>query len=236
MEMTAMRALMLRGGGGGGGGSGMELVKSWTYDKKIVQDGVIEAMPSYSTSNESLVDAATIETLTLNTGDYYYYIFDRFLTIPIYDTTVLSTGMEEYHFVVKNGWIYPGTTYKAISDPTKTTGSIASSTSYLNTVLVYWGPSALESTTTSGYGAYQSVSSSITFTASTREFSVKSPSLRIRGNTTYFTQTAWSHLTDVRYQYVLDLYRTPKTGDFRNYWGQFDHVLDCVNSADHKLT
>ena len=62
---------------------------------------------------------------------------------------------------------------------------------------------------------------------------------QIRGHTTYFTSTYMNAVTDIRYQYVIEVYRAPKNHLNIDGWGStqnLQHVLECVNSTTHKLT
>ena len=68
---------------------------------------------------------------------------------------------------------------------------------------------------------------------------VKSPALSTRGHTTYFTSTYMNAVTDVRYQYVIDVYRAPKNNFDLDGWGNAQnllHVIDCVNNNNGTLT
>lgn len=68
---------------------------------------------------------------------------------------------------------------------------------------------------------------------------VKSPVLGVRGHTTYFTNTYMNALTDIRYQYVIDVYRAPLGELNIDGWEQdqaLQHILDCINADGHNLT
>lgn len=45
--------------------------------------------------------------------------------------------------------------------------------------------------------------------------------------------------TDIRYQYIIDVYRSPKNNlniDGFGIYTQADHIVDCVYSTNQKLT
>lgn len=45
--------------------------------------------------------------------------------------------------------------------------------------------------------------------------------------------------SDIRYQYVIDVYRAPLDNLNLDGWGQeqmLQHLADCINSTGHKLT
>ena len=46
-------------------------------------------------------------------------------------------------------------------------------------------------------------------------------------------------LTDIRYQYVIDVYRAPMNNLNVDGWEQdqtLQHIIDCVNTSGHDLT
>ena len=53
------------------------------------------------------------------------------------------------------------------------------------------------------------------------------------------TSSVWGKMTDIRRQYVIELYRVSKTNDALGGWGiwsQMLHIRNCVNTTNHKLT
>ena len=61
----------------------------------------------------------------------------------------------------------------------------------------------------------------------------------MRGSTTYFVNTYFNAITDIRYQFVADLYRAPKGAMNIDGWAigqQMMHVIDCVNNNNCNLT
>ena len=239
MDMTALRALMLRGGGtGGGGGAGSigELYKSYTYDKKLIEDGIKESLPTYSTSAQTLVSEAELENVTVDYDNYLYFLFQRSLTTPIYNTDNTGLGRVEYNTINYLAWPYLGPKdIPCIVDPSKTFNQSQTDLTVRSgrTATVYWTNMGTIDLTTGYYGGYQTFS---TITASGNTISIKSPAILIRGNATYFTSTYWSAMTDIRCQYVIELYRLPKHGEFHTLFGQYEHIFDCIRANDHKLT
>ena len=60
----------------------------------------------------------------------------------------------------------------------------------------------------------------------------------MRGNTTYFTSSAWGKITDIRRQYVIEVYKAPKNHLNLDGWGAYQHMLKiaaCVNGTTNKL-
>ena len=74
---------------------------------------------------------------------------------------------------------------------------------------------------------------------SSNTLTVKAPSISLRGHATYFTSTFYNALTDIRRQYVIEVYRAPKNNLNVDGWDcsqQLNHIVSCVNTINHKLT
>jgi hypothetical protein len=234
-------------GGGGGGGSmkhyvlrpDAELFKQYTYDKLINADEGV-TIPSYSTTNNILKSATTLETLTFDYSQYNYIIFMRALSIPIYNVTTKGKGRQEYSYVTCHYELtpIPANTIHALVDPSKfiTTAKYSSMAMAIASNIVYYSSSnALSQYASYQHGACQAISPPV---ISNANVTIKSPVLNLRGNTTYFTQTYFDALTDIRYQYVIEIYRVPNNTDVRG-WQSLDdqrHIIDCAGSQTQKLT
>ena len=62
--------------------------------------------------------------------------------------------------------------------------------------------------------------------------------MTIRGNTSYYTSTYFNATTDIRYQYVIQVYRAPKNTLNKDGWNITQGVktiVDCVNNNNKKL-
>ena len=238
-EWSTMKRLiyLLGNSATGGGGSGMELVKSYTYDKKLIDDGVIQSIPSYSTSFQTLEASAEIEQLTCDFSNYFYFIFARGLTIPIYNTDTKGSGREEYSLASFFGMPYTGpSNVPCISDPAKTfdQSTTGLSKSIETTCYVRWkNESEITADVSSSYGVYQSFPN---IQVTGNNLVVKSPNMYIRGNSNYFSSTYWSALTDIRCQYIIDVYKMPKPTASENLYKQYEHIFDCVRTNSHTLT
>lgn len=223
-----------------------ELVRTWSYDKMLNADEKI-TIPAYTTTSTTLIasDAITpTETLDLNA--YRYYVAIRMATIPTYNITTKGKGRQEY---AVNGAFYeltrtPANTMHSLSDTTKFYAS-AANVAYQGgnfvrhvyyssgTALTYYGSAA--------YGYNQTVAAP-TFssgTSATPTLTVKSPTFIVRGSTTYFTTTYMSAVTDVRYQYIIELWRSPVGNLNLDGWGltqQWLKAVDDVQGSTHKLT
>ena len=218
-----------------------ELVKTWKGDELVHQD-LNKTIPSYSTSATTLVDAVALEndTYTANYDTYNYYILERMLTIPIYSISSKAKGRFEYHTA---SYLYemveiPANTFVTLVDSTKKYASRTVSFFGQGEIRSpYWSSgSAVSLYTAATYGTAQAVTAP---TVSSGVITVTAPNVQIRGHTTYFTSTYYNALTDIRRQYVIELYRAPKNNLNLNGWGVFNqllHIVADVNSNDHKLT
>ena len=217
-----------------------ELVKTYSFDKMAVADLEL-TIPAYTTTAQTLKASEDLSpTYSLDMANYNYYILERMLTIPTYSVSTKAKGRVEYHV---NSALYeiteiPADSFQAIISTTK-----LSSRSYAMTAagnhyrLLYWSSgTALAAQATAAYGTYQSVTAPA---VSSAVVTMKSPVLGIRGHTTYFTSTYMNAVTDIRVQYVFEIYRAPK-GDYNiDGWGTAQnmmHIIDCANSQTHKLT
>ena len=219
-----------------------ELVQSYTYDKLINEDEEI-TIPAYTTTATTLKASVNLSpTISLDYANYNYYVLERFLTIPIYNDTVKDTkakGRTEYCATSQMYEVaeIPANNFVALVDgTTKYTSRTITSTVQAFTRLLYWSTAtAVTPYSTSAYGTYQAVTAP---SISSGVMTVKSPALGVRGHTTYFTSTFMNGLSDIRYQYVIEVYRAPKNNLNIDGWGSTQNlqkVVDCVNTANHKL-
>ena len=218
-----------------------EKVHTVTYDKYIHEDEKV-TIPAYTTTSTTLKASETLSpTVSINTTDYNYYILQRTLTIPEYNVSTKGKGRVEYTFCSNAYEIveYPANTFSALIDPSvKITGKNVNVTTSGNMAkIVYWSSgSAITAYSSAAYGTTTTITAP---TASTTAITLKTPALIIRGHTTYFTSTYFNALTDVRYQYIIEVYRAPKNNLAFDGWGLYTQSMDiisCAGSATHKLT
>lgn len=217
-----------------------ELIQTYTYDKYAVADEGW-TIPSYTTSAQTIKAAANLSpTVTVDFNNYRYIVVERFLSIPEYSVTTKGKGRQEYTFC---NYVYeiaqaPANEIATIIDPTKKITSVQNlvTTNSLYRLLYWTSSSAIALYATNAYGAYMTQQSpSISGTTMT----VKAPIFGIRGSTTYFTSTYMNAVTDIRYQYVFEVYRAPLGNLNLDGWEQeqaMQHLIDCLNTTDHKLT
>ena len=220
--------------------SDAELIQTYTFDQKAVEDLEL-TIPAYTTTAQSLTTAANLSpTITVDLDSYRYFIAERFLTIPEYSVTTKGKGRQEYLFC---SYMYEVTRLAenelpTIIDPTKKITSVQNlvAANSLYRTLYWSSSSAIALYATNAYGAYQTPTSP---SLSGSTLTIKSPVLGVRGSTTYFTSTYMNALEDIRYQYVIDVYRAPLDNLNLDGWGQdqmLQHLADCINSANHTLT
>lgn len=216
-------------------------VTSFTYDKKIHADEEI-TIPAYTTTATVLKASETLTTtVTMDLVNYTYYILERALTIPEYNISTVGKGRVEFSFFSSmyeivdfdigeiNSLIDPTLHVKAKSTSVYQGGNCARLNYYNNAT-------TLASYATAAYGTYQTVTAP---TIKSGVLTIKTPALGVRGHTTYFTETYFNALTDIRYQYVIEVYRAPRNHLSFDGWPLYTQalgIIDCVNSSTRKLT
>lgn len=217
-----------------------EKVATYTYDKKIHEDEGI-TIPAYTTTSTVLLASANLTpTYTVDLANYSYYIVERMLSIPEYSITTLAKGRLEYNFAA-TGYeiaVAEANTVHALIEPTRYVTS--RSTSIYNTgnfarLVYYTSATAVGQYATAAYGAYQTVTAPA---ISSSTVTLKSPAFGVRGSTTYFVNTFMNALTDIRYQYVIEVWRAPKGNLSFDGWTCHNNmlaILNCVDGTTNKL-
>jgi hypothetical protein len=221
-----------------------ELVQSFMYDRLIVADEGV-TLPAYGTSAITLKSSANLTpTVTLSLSSYNYYVLARYLSKPVYNTSTIAKGREEY--------VFSSCAYEIVSIPAN--AFVASSgkkyasqntttlpVGVLNKQLYWTSTTALAVYNGAAYSCYQAAQTPSVSNASSLSptLTLKSPILYMRGHTTYFPQAVWNTVTDIRYQYIIEVYRIPKNTYNLNGWGiyqQADRIIDCASSSTGNLT
>lgn len=214
------------------------LIGTHSYDKMIHSDEKI-TIGAYTTTDTTLKSSWNIDTYTLDYDTYSYIVAVRGLSIPSYSVTSKAKGRMEYSTF---SYLYeitriPANTYRSLVDPDKylTTRSVVACAYAFSRALYYSSATDL-STASVNYGTYQTPTSpGISGTTLT----IKSPALKVRGSATYYASTYMNATTDIRYQFVIDVYRAENGNLNIDGFGtaqQMLHVLSCVNSTNMKLT
>jgi len=217
------------------------LLQTYSYDKNIVS-GEGKTWPGYTTSSTVLLaSAAQATTITVDLANYTYLVVERMLSIPTYSVSTVAKGRCEYNISVATYELttaYSGELHALINTSLATTANTNSvvSTGTFSREIYYSSGTALAAYSTATYGCYQTVTAP---TLSSSTLTINSPALGTRGHTTYFTSTYMNAVSDVRYQWVIEVWRCPKTNDSLNGWAtrnNFTQVVSCVDSATHKLS
>jgi len=133
-----------------------ELVQTYSYDKYIVEDEGV-TIPAYSTSSATLKASESLtSTVSLNLTNYDYYVLERFLTMPTYNTTTKQKGRPVYQIYTM--------AYEIISNPSGTfkdgNTSYASRITSVTTAggggrCIYWSSgTAVTSANQNSYGVF----------------------------------------------------------------------------------
>lgn len=221
---------------GGGGGSlkpfilrpDAELVQRWTYDKLIVEDEGV-TLPAYSTSTKTLKASGSFPKVTVS-DDYEYYLRYCYLATPIYSSDTIVDGRSEFCANVN-----------LVEAPTIPAGTIdiggIKNNKYRRynalpeyVYMAYWYSGAIRLNAGAGGPRCTHVAHS----ASGNNLTVSYPSLQISGNATLFSSAAWAMLTDIRYQYLIELWRAPMDVANHGGWEQQQnmlHLIDCWNNG-----
>lgn len=189
-----------------------ELWKHYTYDKLLVQDEGV-TIPAYSTSSTTLVSNTDIETLTLDRESYCYFYVSRTLIIPVYDNNNPVKGRQEYFFsscTAEYSAIFNKMYKSLIGTPAgvPANGSITEEKRTAGGLVYWWTATTID--WSNGYNQGGGVwwdEYGPNFTAG--NLKIRTSPIRIKGSSTTLTSAVWDTLTDIRVQYVIDVYRVP---------------------------
>lgn len=214
------------------------IFKSWAYDKKLVEDEEI-AIPAYdSSASKTLIASDTIEDLSLDYEHYKYFVIQKALSIPEYGNNSTGRGRFEWsmgfgcHELVWDSMTHYQT---LVGNETAKTHSV-SFMGGINNKGVYWNSAStatLYNATT--YGIWLSL---ITPSYASGTVKISSPNFVMRGQPNILDQPFWEALTDIRLQYVIELWRAPVGNLTYDGWSAAqtsDLILDCLYSPTQTL-
>ena len=214
-----------------------ELLHRWTADDMLVEDLGI-TLSAYSTKAKTLVTGAALApAIQMDFTNYSYFVAMRGLGIPKYNTNTKQTGRCDY---CASAYLY-----EVVQIPSGELVSVDGSKTLGQSVVVqshgsigrevYWtSATAMAVATNVTYGTHVLAQAPV---VSGTTLTVKAPNYGITGNTKQMTSGAWSHITDIRYQYVIEAYRAPK-GKGQDGWGLSSsilHVLGCIRNKSGAL-
>ena len=213
--------------------SDAELISTYSDNSLMIEDKEV-TLPAYSTSAKTLLASGNLTpTITLSYNDYNYYALMRMLTIPSYNIDTIAKGRYEYSLT--------SYLYELKSIPV-TLPSLVGNKTYTNNNYVGWGAMgtvySLYWTSASSCTIYNSSTYGITQLPTAPAISngimtVKSPYVNFRGNAAYFSQTYYQALTDIRLQYVIEIYRAPKNHLNIDGWGASHEVQKILNDINN---
>ena len=219
--MGELRPILLAktalGGGGGALKLGVlrgdaELIQRWTYDKKIVADEG-KTIPAYSTSSTTFISGANLDKYTCpenERGLYDYYLIGRCLAIPVYNSETNVAG--KCYYTVSYYCYEIDVVNKSLIGNTTRLMATNTATNYFAKYYNSSGDYVIYYATSNYFPAAYFASPTTTINDGAIEITPKSPDLRTRGNATYCSESAWAMLTDIRYQYIVELYKIKKGG------------------------
>lgn len=216
-----------------------EIVESWTYDKRIVADEGV-TIPAYQTTTVTLKATEQLAEITADSENYKYFLTFRTLVIPEYNTDEIARGRYEWSSMVG--------AYEFVFTPMAELHPLVDGeyTIATNSASVQGGVSyrSLYFTSATGISIYATTAYGIWTTAVSPAYGggkmrVNSPNFTMRAQANIFDQLFYEALTDIRFQYVYELWRVPIGSLQYDGWSNqqsVDKSLDCLYSTDHKLT
>lgn len=213
-----------------------ELVEKWTMDQYAVADLGL-TIPAYTTTATTLRASQNLGTHTGDPLNYRYFITERVLTTPEYSITTLAKGRQEYSLgFAQYEWLYnPLGQMPTIINPSKSYGVYSQMEAAAITREIYWSSAtAVGVYTSSTYCANQGITAPTI--SSNKTIAIKSPTIAIRGHATYLVNTFMNAMTDIRCQYVIELWRVPLTGiDGWSHGTQMDSIFNDIANNNGTL-
>ena len=235
-----------------GGGGTVELIPgvlrpdaevcwSYSFDQHLIAD-VGFTWPAYSTSSVVAIASEELVTYTTDTEFYRYAVLCRSLCIPEYSITTKGKGRLEYTFA---SYVYEGAKINrlyAISDPSVSRSTTANTFTAVSLTAfsrsMYWTSSSATVANTSANGI-RATFATPTYGTDGSTIIIKSPNVYVQGNATSFASTYFNAVTDVRIQWIIEIYRVRWASmNIKGFYqtSQAMHIVDCINSASHTLT
>lgn len=215
-----------------------ELVQSWTYDKRIVADEGV-TLPAYTTVNQTLKATEQLDEITADVDHYRYYVTARSLVIPEYNTTNTGRGRFEWSsMIASHGFVFtPMAELHPLIDGEYTiatnSAAVQGGASYRG--LYFTSATGISIYATTTYGIWTSYAAPTYVIGKMR---ISSPSLTMRGQPNILDEPYWEALTDIRFQYIIEMWRVPIDSLGYSGWQEqqsIDKALDCLYSPSHKL-
>lgn len=216
-----------------------ELLKKFTFDKMAVADLGI-TLPAYTGTATVFLDTQNLEEISAPDDEYRYFVIEKFCAIPTYNRNDHLKGRIEY---MVSATCYdlvftPPNYYKSLSN-----GDLywsAQRTAQVNGAVTkqpyYSSNNVFGIYTSSTYGIGATVQAPA---VTNGKITCKTPKWQLRGSANYFTETYWNAMTDIRLQYVIEVWREPVGSLGVDGWTTsqvLDQMVSCTQSNTHKLT
>ena len=218
-----------------------EIAESWTYDKLWIADEG-ETLPAYTTTQQILRQYEELNiTHEWDLDNYKYSVLSRSLVIPYYNTDEIARGRVEWSSSTTAYELtcFDGEDFPALVDPTITAGGRP--TAWVATGVQF--PRLAYFVSSSYVSIYSSTSYGIWCSLTTPSYSgnvpkIMSPQFTLRCQPNIFDQRFYEAITDIRFQYIIELWREPIGSLSYDGWTVTqaqDAIFDAIKSQDHKL-
>ena len=211
---------------GGGGGNFIPgpirgdatIFKEYKYNKLIVADEG-KTLPAFTTSSTLMLDTTELETITNVDREYNYFVSFRGLASPVYNDNIPVAGRFCYSADVlcseildllpadivdfNNNSVTKSPFYKVAPSEGYLTGYYQGSSAVFGVIYAstYYG----------AYVKFEDVTANVPTGSTAGTIVVKSPKLYLGGHNTYFISGEYAKMTDVRYQYIIRIYKVLKS-------------------------
>lgn len=219
-----------------------ELVQRWSVDHLLVADDGVTLPEAPTAAKADLVASQALPDITTDAANYKYFVNQRAIAYPVYSSSEIGRGRFEYSI--------SESCMEALSfDSGEFVALVDSEKSYANGVYAFVGASQYRGvyfTSTSGamsvytsatYGLYVVLNTPSVASSAIR---LSTPTLSVRCQANIFDEPYWDLTTDIRYQYIVEVWRAPRGADRdMNGWTnmmQMERSLGCVLSPSHTLT
>jgi len=216
-----------------------ELIETFSYDKYIHADEGIN-IPAYSTTAVQFKPAANLSpVVSVNFSNYDYLVAERFLVIPEYNISTQGKGRCEYWegTILYEIVSFPAGFFRSLSQPGVVLNT-ASQMYYSSSIYreVYYSSASAITSAGVSYGVYEAPSAPNT---SSTTITARSPALNIRGNASYLSEIYFNAITDIRFQWKIEVWRSPIGNLNIDGFGlktSFAKAHEAAESSSHKLS
>lgn len=207
----------------------------------VTDDGV--TLPEAPTAAKvDLVESEALPDITTDAANYKYFVNQRAIAYPIYSGSEIGRGRFEYGISEScmEALAFDNGDFIALVDSEK---------KYANGAYTFIGSSQYRGVYFTSYSGSMSVYTSNTYglyvvfstpSLTSSAIRLSSPALSVRCQANIYDDPFWNITTDIRYQYIMEVWRVPRGTDRdMNGWTntmQMERTLGCVLSPSHTLT